>query len=104
VLAIQTTPTSINPEQFARGALVLYALTFGWIAFLFAVIPSALVIGGVILMERGKTVTHVDPTTAHLILWGAVVIGLALAALVVWLFYWALKVSCVEGLFPLRCF
>jgi hypothetical protein len=81
----------VRPEEFARGALALYTLTFGWIILFIAVIPSALVVAGAILLEHSDKATAVDPAAARMVFWGAIIIGLFLAGAVVLFFYWGAK-------------
>ena len=86
---------SITIEEFVRGALALYAFTFGLVVLLITIILPSIVAAGVILTERNPN-AHVNPTIARFIFWSTIIVGLILAAAVVWLFYWGTK-SIIRG-------
>jgi hypothetical protein len=93
ILVIQPTAPSISLEQFTRGVLALYALTFAWLVLLIVLTPSALVIAGSILMERGYNPAHaaVDPVIQRNIQIFFGVLALFMGALVIWFFCWGTK-------------
>jgi hypothetical protein len=63
-------------EHFARGTLALYALTFGWLPLVAGLTPSALVVAGVVLEQKGYSAHQIDPTVQIEIFSAAIVIAL----------------------------
>jgi hypothetical protein len=92
-LVIQPTASSISLEQFTRGLLALYVLTFAWLVLLIVLTPSALVIAGSILTERGYNPAHaaVDPVIQRNIQIFFGVLALFMGGLVIWFFCWGTK-------------
>jgi hypothetical protein len=92
-LVIQPAASSISLEQFTRGVLALYALTFAWLVLLIVLTPSALVVAGSILMERGYDPAHaaIDPAIQRNIQIFFIAVALFMGALVIWFFCWGTK-------------